>query len=90
MKCGRLHTFLLASHPIHRPSQPTIYTPPPPAPAQLFYYPWQGDYTDVMLAKLLNPLNCLMQAATVIVQQWGSLGGLIPSVRGRGRRHQLD
>lgn len=36
-----------------------------------------------MLAKLMNPLNCLVQAVTVIVQTWGSIG-IIPTVRGAG------
>lgn len=33
----------------------------------------------MLLAKLLNPLNCLMQAVTVVAQTWAGLG-LVPLV----------
>jgi hypothetical protein len=47
---------------------------------QLFTWPWQADYNNALAAKLLNPLNCLGQAATVVLQTWGSNMG-IPNVR---------
>jgi len=46
----------------------------------MFYFPWQGDYNDMLLGKLINPLQCLMQAVTVLVQTWAGQG-VIPQVR---------
>ena len=41
----------------------------------------------MLAAKLLNPLNCLQQALTVVFQNWaGLLGGLLPLVRRKGER----
>jgi hypothetical protein len=45
----------------------------------MFYLPWQGDYNDVLLSKILNPLNCISQLATIFLQTWAGLG-LIPQV----------
>ena len=49
----------------------------------MFYLPWQYDVNDSWVGKVLNPMNCLSQAATLFLQTWAGMG-LIPQVRGVG------
>ncbi|KAI8477082.1 MAG: hypothetical protein J3K34DRAFT_399332 [Monoraphidium minutum] len=66
----------------------------PPVPSafisliELFYLPWQGDYNDMLLSKILNPLNCLTQAATIFLQTWAGLG-LIPQPISAGSTNKV-